>query len=75
MLARQLPVLDQLDFVKVVPFENMPQGALGELPRRDAVFDRDLDLEVAVERVKMRPGMASVEHGDHDSQKAAQFWH
>ena len=73
--ARKRPSFLQFDTMQLFPFQHMRQGSLRKLAIDTAGLDLNGNLEIALDRVKVRRPMIAVVHGDNDSEKATQFGH
>ena len=76
MLARTVPVLQELGHVPLTPLSYVGERALRETaPQNRTVLNPDGDLVVPVVRVKVRRVVNPLEHADHDPEEAADLRH
>jgi hypothetical protein len=61
--------------MEVVPFQHQTQRASGKLSRYNPTLNVDGHFVFSVDGMVMRGSMFPVEHGYHDSKKAAEFRH
>ena len=61
--------------MKVGPLQNSPQGSLWKSPFHYSSLDLDGNLVITVFGVKMRRGMITIEHADHNSKKTTDLMH